>query len=179
MEQLISTGFIDGVLDLTTTEWADELIGGVLAAGPNRLEAAALKGVPQVVSVGALDMANFGPYDSVPKQFEGRNFYKHNPTVTLMRTTVEENKKMDEVIAEKLNLSQGKTTLMLPLKGVSGIDIEGQPFYGPNEDKMLFDTLRKHVDSTKVEIIEMDTDINSQEFAEAAAERLVQLLNNK
>lgn len=179
MEQLISAGFIDGVLDITTTEWADELVGGILAAGPHRLEAAASKQVPQVVSLGALDMVNFGPYDSVPKQFAGRNFYKHNPTVTLMRTTVEENKKIAEIIAEKLNRSQGNTTLMFPLKGLSGLDVEGQQFYGEEEDKMLFKVLRDNIDQSKVELIEMDTDINSKEFAEAAAERLVQLLKNK
>lgn len=179
MEQLISAGFIDGVLDITTTEWADELVGGILAAGPHRLEAAASKQVPQVVSLGALDMVNFGPYDSVPKQFAGRNFYKHNPTVTLMRTTVEENKKIAEIIAEKLNRSQGNTTLMFPLKGLSGLDVEGQQFYGEEEDKMLFKVLRDNIDQSKVELIEMDTDINRKEFAEAAAERLVQMLKNK
>lgn len=179
MENLICNGFIDGVLDITTTEWADELIGGVLAAGPHRLEAAARNQIPQVVSVGALDMVNFGPYNSVPKQFAGRNFYKHNPTVTLMRTTIEENEKIGGVIAEKLNLSQNDTVLMLPLKGLSGLDVEGQSFYGPDEDTMLFNTLRKNVNQNKVEIIEMNTDINSKEFAEAAAEKLLQLLKEK
>ncbi|WP_019244219.1 MULTISPECIES: Tm-1-like ATP-binding domain-containing protein [Bacillus] len=179
MENLISNGFIDGVLDITTTEWADELIGGVLAAGPNRLEAAARKQIPQVVSVGALDMVNFGPFDSVPKEFKGRNLYKHNPTVTLMRTTIEENRKIAEVIAEKLNLSQKDTVLMLPIKGVSGLDVEGQSFYGPEEDQMLFDSLKGNIDQNKVEIVEMNTDINSKEFAEAAAEKLLQLLKNK
>src|SRR5690625_4212668 len=110
MENLIEQGFIDGVLDITTTEWADEIVGGVLNAGPYRLEAAAKHNIPQVVSVGALDMVNFGPYDSVPEQFAGRNFYKHNPTVTLMRTTVEENKQFGEKIAEKLNMAEGSTT---------------------------------------------------------------------
>ena len=129
MESLIEGGFIEGVLDLTTTEWADEIIGGVLNAGPNRLEAAAKNNIPQVVSVGALDMCNFGPYDTVPKKFQNRNLYKHNPTVTLMRTTVEENELIARKIAEKLNMSNGKTILMLPLKGVSGIDAENQPFY--------------------------------------------------
>lgn len=176
MESLITDGFIDGVLDMTTTEWADELVGGVLAAGPNRLEAAANKGIPQVVSVGAMDMVNFGPFTSIPKQFEGRNFYKHNPTVTLMRTTVEENKKIGEVIADKLNRAEKNTALLLPLKGLSGLDVEGQAFYGPKEDQVLFDTLKNHIDQQKIEIVEMDTDINSREFAIAAAEKLIQLL---
>lgn len=178
MENLIEDGFIDGVLDITTTEWADEIVGGVLAAGPHRLEAAAKHNVPQVVSVGAMDMVNFGPYDSVPKQFAGRNFYKHNPTVTLMRTTEEENRQFGEVIADKLNMAKSLTTLMLPLKGLSGLDVKGQSFYGPVEDQMLFDTLNEKIDRTKVEIIEINTDVNDKTFAEAAAKMLIQLIEN-
>jgi len=177
MEQLIETGFIDGVLDFTTTEWADELVGGVLAAGPSRLEAAAKKGIPQVVSLGALDMVNFGPFDSVPEKFGGRNFYKHNPTVTLMRTNEEENNQIGEVIAEKLNMAKKDTVLMLPLKGLSGLDVEGQSFYGPEEDTALFTALRKKLDNPTVEIVEMDLDINAQAFAEQAAERLIAMMN--
>ncbi len=177
MERLIEEGYFEGVLDLTTTEWCDELVGGVLAAGPNRLEAAGKAKVPQVVSVGALDMVNFGPIDTVPEQFKGRNLYKHNPTVTLMRTTVEENKKLGEIIAQKLNMTEGLTALMLPLKGVSMIDEEGQPFFGPAEDQMLFDMLRKDIDRTKVELIEMDNNINDEEFALAAARKLLDLIN--
>lgn len=179
MEDLIRAGFIKGVLDLTTTEWCDEVVGGVLNAGPNRLEAAALNHVPQVVSVGALDMVNFGPFDTVPPQFKNRNLYKHNPTVTLMRTTVEENKEIGRKIAEKLNMAAGKTTLMLPLKGVSLIDAEGQPFYGPEEDAALFETLRNSVNRDIVEVIEMDTAINDTAFAEAAAQKLIDLMKGE
>lgn len=179
MESLINDGLIDGVLDITTTEWADQLMGGVLSAGPHRLEAAAKNNVPQVVSCGALDMVNFGPRDTVPAHYEGRNFYQHNPTVTLMRTSVEENKKIGEAIAEKLNMAKGYTSLMLPLKGLSGIDVEGQPFYGPEEDKMLFDTLKANVDQSKIEVIEMDTDVNDKAFAIAAAKKLVELIEKK
>lgn len=179
MEDLIEDGFIEGVLDLTTTEWADEIIGGVLNAGPHRLEAAGRNHIPQVVSVGALDMCNFGPYDIVPKEFAGRNIYKHNPTVTLMRTTVEENELIGKKIAEKLNMSKGKTALFLPLKGISAIDVEGQAFYGAEEDKMLFDTLRNSINKNIIEIIEMDNAINDKEFAEAAAQRLIDLMNKK
>ncbi|MGE8006610.1 Tm-1-like ATP-binding domain-containing protein [Lysinibacillus sp. NPDC093216] len=179
MENLIANGFIDGVLDITTTEWADELIGGVLKAGPHRLEAASKKQIPQVVSVGAIDMVNFGPFDSVPHKFVGRKFYKHNPTVTLMRTSVEENKQIGEVIAEKLALAKGYTALFLPLKGLSGLDVEGQPFYGLEEDNMLFDTLREKVDQHKVEMIEINADINSEEFALASAKKLIELIENK
>lgn len=177
MEALIEAGFVKGVLDLTTTEWCDELYSGVLNAGPNRLEAAGKMGIPQVVSVGALDMVNFGPWDTVPKEFKDRNLYKHNPTVTLMRTTAEENVGLGKMISQKLNMANGATVLMLPLKGVSGIDAEGQPFYGPEEDKALFDTLRNDVDKSKVEIVEVDQHINDPAFAKAAAQKLVDLMS--
>ncbi|GIP27006.1 hypothetical protein J23TS9_21360 [Paenibacillus sp. J23TS9] len=176
MESLIEGGFIDGVLDLTTTEWCDELVGGVLAAGPNRLEAAGRCKVPQVVSTGALDMVNFGPYDSVPEVFKDRNLYKHNPSVTLMRTTVEENRQLGEIIAGKLNQAQGPTVLILPLKGVSMLDVEGEPFRGIEEDEVLFNTLKQNIDRQAVELIEVDTDINDQAFAVAAAKKLVELI---
>ena len=165
------------MLDLTTTEWCDEIVGGVLNAGPDRCSAAPKNGVPQVVSVGALDMVNFGPWDTVPQQFAGRNLYRHNPTVTLMRTTAEECKQIGGAIAEKLNLSQpGKTVLMLPLGGVSGIDAPGQPFYGEAEDKALYDTLRGRVDQSKVDIIERPENINDPAFADAAAQKLIDLM---
>ncbi|AZS13726.1 Tm-1-like ATP-binding domain-containing protein [Paenibacillus lutimineralis] len=176
MESLIEGGFIDGVLDLTTTEWCDELVGGVLAAGPHRLEAAGRCKVPQVVSTGALDMVNFGPYDTVPGQFKDRNLYKHNPSVTLMRTTVEENRQLGEIIAGKLNMSDGPTALMIPLKGVSLLDVEGGPFSGAAEDEMLFNMLRQHIDRSKIELIELDANINDQLFAVAAAKKLVELM---
>ncbi|MGE7057043.1 Tm-1-like ATP-binding domain-containing protein [Paenibacillus glucanolyticus] len=179
MESLIDAGFIDGVLDLTTTEWCDELFGGVLAAGPHRLEAAGRSQVPQVVSTGALDMVNFGPYDTVPEAYRGRNLYKHNPSVTLMRTTVEENRQLGEIIADKLNLSEGPTVLMLPLQGVSMLDVEGEAFRGAQEDEMLFNTLRQRINREKVELVEMETDINDQAFAVAAADKLMELMKRK
>ncbi len=176
MEALIDQGFIKGVLDLTTTEWCDEVVGGVLNAGPDRLTAAGKNGIPQVVSVGALDMVNFGPMDTVPAQFKDRNLYKHNPTVTLMRTTADELKSIGHEIASRLTDATGKTTLMLPLKGVSMIDVEGQPFYDAEADKALFDTLRTELAGSDVEIVELDTDINDKEFAIAAAKKLISLL---
>ncbi len=176
MEALINQGFIKGVLDLTTTEWCDEVVGGVLNAGPDRLTAAGKNGIPQVVSVGALDMVNFGPMDTVPAQFKDRNLYKHNPTVTLMRTTADELKSIGHEIATRLTDATGKTTLMLPLKGVSMIDVEGQPFYDAEADKVLFDTLRTELEGSDVEIVELDTDINDKEFAVAAAKKLISLL---
>lgn len=176
MEALVDGGFIEGVLDITTTEWADELVGGMLAGGPHRLEAAGRRGIPQVVSVGAVDMVNFGPMDSVPAKFKDRNLYKHNPMITLMRTTVEENKAIGHVIAEKLSVVTGPAVIMLPLKGVSGIDAEGEPFYGPEEDKMLFDTIRSEVNQDVVDLEEYDLHINDKAFAEKAAQKLIDLM---
>ena len=171
MENLIEEGVIDGVLDITTTEWADELVGGVLNAGPDRLDAAGESGIPQVVSTGALDMVNFGPRDSVPEKFEDRLFHIHNPQVTLMRTTAAENAELGEVIGKKLNAAAGPTTLALPLGGVSMLDVEGEAFYDPDADTALFDALREIIND-EIDLIEMETDINDEVFAEAMAERL-------
>jgi len=171
MEDLVRQGVIDGVLDVTTTEWADELVGGVLNAGPERLDAAAETGTPQVVSTGALDMVNFGPRDSVPAAFEDRHFHIHNPQVTLMRTTPEENAELGEIIAEKLSAATGPTALYLPLSGVSMIDVEGEDFHDPEADAALFEALRENL-SESVELVEMETDINDETFALAMAEQL-------
>lgn len=178
MEALVEGGFIEGVADVTTTEWCDELVGGVLSAGPNRLEAAGRQGIPQVVSVGALDMVNFWAVDTVPQQFKDRNLYKHNANVTLMRTTPEENTELGRIIAQKLNMANGPTVLMLPLKGVSAIDAEGKPFYWPEADKALFDAIRANI-SSNVELVELDLHINDPAFAAALAERLLKLMSVK
>jgi len=172
MEALMRSGFITASLDITTTELADELVGGVLSAGPDRLEAAGSLGIPQVVSLGALDMVNFGPEDTIPKKFDGRNFYVHNPTVTLMRTTAEENAELGRRIARKLNAARGPVTLFVPLGGVSLIDAEGQPFYDPEADMALFDALRENLDGGGVEVREMEEGVNGAAFARAMAERL-------
>ncbi len=176
MEALAEAGYFAGILDITTTEWCDELVGGVLSAGPNRLDAAALNGIPQVVSVGALDMVNFGPVNTVPSKFKGRNFYEHNETVTLMRTNVEENKKLGEIIGKKVSQSTGKAAFFIPLKGVSMIDKDGMPFEGKEEDKTLFDALRKNIDKNKVELIELNQHINDDEFALAMAKKLIEFI---
>ncbi len=177
MEGLISSGYFTGVLDITTTEWCDELVGGVLKAGPHRLDAAALGGVPQVVSVGALDMVNFGPVETIPTKFAGRNFYVHNSTVTLMRTTVEENAKLGEIIGKKVSQSVGNAAFFIPLKGVSMIDAVGMPFLGVEEDKALFNALRQNIDTKKIELIELDLHINDKEYALAMAKKLIELIH--
>jgi uncharacterized protein (UPF0261 family) len=171
LEALVRDGFLAGVLDTTTTELADELVGGVLSAGPDRLEAAGAAGVPQVVSLGALDMVNFGPRETVPPQFEGRNLYVHNPTVTLMRTTPDECAELGRTIGRKLSGARGPAVLFVPLKGVSMIAVEGQVFHDPAADAALLAGLRETLDDT-VEVHEVDTDINDPAFAVAMADRL-------
>ncbi len=171
MEGLMESGFLQGVLDVTTTELCDDLVGGVLSAGPDRLEAAGRLGLPQVVSCGALDMVNFGARDTVPPQFEERNLYVHNPSVTLMRTTPEESAELGRRIARKLSAATGPTALFLPLGGVSMIDAEGQPFHDPEADAALFDALREGLDGS-VELVEMDCNVNDPEFAAAMAAKL-------
>jgi uncharacterized protein (UPF0261 family) len=177
MESFIADGLITGVLDVTTTELADELVGGVLTAGRDRLTAAALKGVPQVISLGALDMVNFGPPDTVPERFRGRRFYQHNPTVTLMRTTPEENDKLGKEIAEKASAAKGSTKIVVPLRGVSAIDREGQPFWWPEADAALFQSLRNWR-GPQVELIELDLHINDPAFAEGLSDTLVEMLKS-
>jgi uncharacterized protein (UPF0261 family) len=176
MESLVADGFVSGLADITTTEWCDELVGGVLSAGPDRLDAAAAAGIPQVVSLGALDMVNFGPRDTVPPQFESRTLYVHNPQVTLMRTTPDECARLGEIIAEKLNRTTGPTVLFIPLKGVSAIDVEGMPFYDPAADAALFEAIRAHLDRSRVDLVELDLAINDPAFADAMADRLLGML---
>jgi uncharacterized protein (UPF0261 family) len=172
MEGLIDDGYFAGVLDVTTTEWCDEVVGGVLSAGPDRLSAAAHKGIPQVVSVGALDMVNFGAMDTVPERFRNRNLYKHNATVTLMRTTPDECREIGRRIAEQISRAKGPVVLMLPLKGVSMLDAEGQPFADPAADRALFQSLRDNAGSN-VTVKEMDAHINDPQFAQALADELL------
>jgi len=175
MEVLASEGYLAGVLDVTTTELADDLVGGVLSAGADRLEAAGRSGVPQVVSLGALDMVNFGPRETVPERFEQRRLYVHNPTVTLMRTTPEECAELGRRIGRKLSAARGPTALFVPLHGVSMIDVEGQPFHDPAADRALIDGVRETLDE-RVEVHELDMDINDERFAVAMARRLDELV---
>jgi uncharacterized protein (UPF0261 family) len=175
MEALIHDGLIAGVLDLTTTELADELVGGVLSAGPDRLTAAALRGVPQVISLGALDMVNFGPPETVPEKFRGRRLYAHNPNVTLMRTTPEENDALGKEIAHKASAARGPTAVLVPRRGVSAIDAEGQPFWWPEADAALFASLRTWM-SPHVRLIELDLHVNDPAFAAEAARLLLEMM---
>jgi len=176
MEELMRAGFIAGSLDVTTTELADELVGGVLAAYPGRLEAAGELGLPQVVSLGALDMVNFGPRESVPERFEGRNLYVHNPTITLMRTTPDECRELGRRIGRKLSGAKGPTALFVPLKGVSMIATEGQPFHDPEADVALLEGLRQTL-GDNVEVHELDLDVNEDAFALAMADRLHEMIS--
>jgi uncharacterized protein (UPF0261 family) len=178
MESFVADGMIRGVLDITTTELADELVGGVLSAGRDRLTAAGLRAVAQVISLGALDMVNFGPPETVPERFHGRRFYQHNPTVTLMRTTPEENDRLGKEIAEKASAACGPTAVLVPLRGVSAIDKEGQPFWWPEADQALFQSLRQWL-SPQVKLIELDMHINDRPFAEVAARTLLDFLQQK
>jgi uncharacterized protein (UPF0261 family) len=178
MENLVEQGVIDGVLDVTTTELADELVGGVLSAGPDRLQAAGEKGIPQVVSTGAMDMVNFGPKDDVPDEFRDRHLHVHNPQVTLMRTTAEENAELGRILAEKVNGATGPSAVFLPLGGVSMIDVEGEDFYDPEADEALFEAIRDTLDDG-VELVEMDAAINDEEFAVAMAKKLDELLRER
>lgn len=171
MEALMKAGFITGVLDATTTELADELVGGVLSAGPDRLEMAGSLGLPQVVSLGALDMCNFGPLDTVPDKFKDRNLYVHNSTVTLMRTTQEECAELGRIIAHKLNAATGPLTVFIPAGGVSMIATPGGPFYDAAADAALIGELKAGL-RPDVEVVELATDINDPAFATAMADRL-------
>jgi uncharacterized protein (UPF0261 family) len=175
MEALVRAGALEGVLDVSTTELADEIGGGVLSAGPDRLEAAGAAGIPQVVSLGALDMINFGPIDTVPAEFRSRNLHRHNASVTLMRTTLDENAQLGRLIARKVNGAKGPVSVFMPLGGVSMIDAPGEPFHDPVADAALFDALREGL-RPDVERVEMPVHINDPAFGHAMAERLHALI---
>jgi len=175
MEGLIADGYVAGVLDITTTELADELAGGVMSAGPHRLEAAARKGIPQVVCPGAIDMVNFGPLDSVPEKYRQRRLYVHNANVTLMRTTPAECAELGRITAEKLNRAQGPVAFLMPLRGVSAIDSTGLPFSWPEADSSYLDALKANLDP-RIRLVEVDAHINDEDFARDAASCLLELM---
>ena len=172
MESIIASGLVAGVLDLTTTEWADELVGGVLTAGPERLDATARAKIPAVIAPGCLDMVNFGERASVPAKFSGRTFYQHNPQVTLMRTTPAECTELGRIIAEKINRYPAPVTVLLPRRAISIISAPGQPFHDPVADAALFTALRAHL-RPALPVREYDVVINDPLFARACAETLL------
>ena len=171
MEKLVDSSMLVGVIDVTTTEVCDLLFDGVLSAGPDRLGAIARTGIPYVGSVGALDMVNFQAFDTVPEKYRGRNLYRHNPQVTLMRTTAEENRILGEWIAERLNRCEGEVRFLVPEKGVSAIDAPGQPFHDPEADAALFDALARNLRQTeRRRLIHLPLHINDPEFSAALVE---------
>ena len=174
MEGLIADGLIQAVLDITTTELADELVGGILSAGPDRLTAAGKAGIPQVVAPGAIDMVNFGPMDSVPEKFRGRVLYAHNPNVTLMRTTPEECAELGRITGEKLNAARGPVVFVMPLGGVSAIDAPGKPFHSPEADAAYLAALKRYLDP-KVNLVELDAHINDDRFAGEVVTQLLRI----
>jgi len=178
MESLIESGLVAGVLDITTTEWADELVGGFLGAGPTRLDAAGKAGLPQIVVPGCLDMVNFHGPESVPSKFEGRTFYQHNPQVTLMRTNAAECAQLGSIIATKVNAARGPVTVLLPKRAISVISAAGQPFHDAAADAALFDAIKAHL-RPDVPLVEMDCAINDPEFAEACAHALLAHMSSK
>ena len=168
MEKLAGSGLLAGVIDVSTTEVADEVVGGLLSAGPTRLDVYAQHAVPYVGSCGALDMVNFGAFESVPERFKRRVLYRHNPNVTLMRTTVDECRAIGEFIATKLNAFAGPVRFLIPEGGVSAIDKPGQPFHDPAANRMLFDTLAQHFrPGPQRRLIQLPLHINDQAFADA------------
>ena len=175
MEALMSDGVIKGVLDLTTTDLADELVGGILSAGPDRLETAGALGLPQVVSLGALDMVNFGAIGTVPEKFRGRRFYRHNPHVTLMRTAPGECSELGALLARKLNRAKGPVAVFAPLRGFSSISTEGGVFHDAEADRALIAGLKGNLDPA-IACVTSDTDINDKFFALAMAQELDALM---
>lgn len=175
MEELINQGIFDGVIDLTITELADEMYGGICSAGPDRLKAAGARGIPQVVVPGCLDMVNFGSIETVPKMYKDRLLFQWAPDVTLMRTNEEENRKLGKHIAMRLNQSSGSVIVLFPMGGLSEIGGFGKAFYAPEIDRVLFDSIRKYL-RKEIEIREVDTNINTKEFARETIEAFLQVV---
>ena len=175
LEQLVAEDYIAGVLDITTTEWADEIAGGVLPGGPNRFDLVADKNVPQVVVPGCVDMVNFWARETVPDKYEGRLFNEWAPNVTLMRTNEKENEEIGRILAEKANRSKGPVAFFLPLKGVSMLDAPGKEFWRPEVDRVLFDAVEKHL-KPGIPVYELDYNINDDEFADAVSKKMLEFL---
>lgn len=178
LEMLIGDGYFAGVLDVTTTEWADEVCGGVLSAGPTRLETAAREGIPQVIVPGCIDMCNFWAPETVPTRHKDRKFYHWNPNVTLMRTTPEENRLMGEIFADKINSARGPVAVFIPMRGYSEIDAPGQPFWWPEADRAFVDAFKAKI-RPDIQVIETDENINDTDFSARVAEKLLEMLKEK
>jgi uncharacterized protein (UPF0261 family) len=180
MEMLVDQGLVDAVLDITTTEWADEICGGVFPGGPDRLSAPGRRGVPHLVAPGCVDMVNFGPPDTVPRRYRdaGRTLYEWNPSVTLMRTNADENRRMGETFAGKLNAACGPVAVLVPLRGVSVLDGDGQPFCDREADRAMFDALKRSL-RPDVPYEEVDANINDTAFSERAVEMMLALISKK
>ena len=176
LEEVVKTGAVVGVLDVTTTELSDEVGGGIWPAGPERLEVAGRLGIPQVVSLGALDLVTIGPPEPLPERFAGRPIYVHNDVLAATRTTPDEYREIGALVARKLNAATGPTVLYVPLRGLSMLTTEGQVFHDPEADEALFRTLRELVDRSRVELHEVDAEINDPQLALAMAERLHELV---
>jgi len=177
MESLVREGLVDAVLDITTTEWADTICGGVWDAGPERLDAAGQLGIPHLIVPGCVDMVNFGSMDTVPEKYRkgNRTFYEWTPSVTLMRTNNEENEKMGKVFAEKANVAKGPVAFLFPLRGVSLLDGDNQPFCDREADRAMFDAVKANL-RQGIEVVEMDNHINDPEFAAKAVEMMLALI---
>ena len=175
MESLIRDGYIAGSLDITTTELADEVCGGVFSAGPERCMAASLAGIPAVIVPGCVDMANFGGIATVPEKYKSRNLYEWNPNVTLLRTNVDENRRMGEMIAKAANAASAPVVILIPLKGVSMLDSPGGRFWDPEADQACFEAIKRNL-KPGIPVIEMDQNINDPEFSAKVAETLLDLL---
>jgi len=175
MESLISEGFIKGSLDITTTELADEVCGGVLSAGPDRCMAASKAGIPAVIVPGCVDMANFFSVDSVPDKYKNRNLYKWNPNITLLRTNVAENQQIGKIIADAANASNAPVAIFLPLNGVSMLDSPGGDFWDPEADSACFEAIKENL-SPGIPVVEMENNINDAEFSDKVAATLLDML---
>ena len=178
MEGLVDDGYIYAVLDITTTEWADEICNGVFSAGPDRLSAPGRAGIPHLIVPGCVDMANFGPMETVPEKYSDRLFYKWNPNVTLMRTNVEENARMGEIFAQKANEARGRTAFLFPRGGVSILDSRGGEFWWPEADEAMFESIKKNL-NPGIHVVEMEENINEKAFSDKAVEMLMELMAQK
>jgi uncharacterized protein (UPF0261 family) len=175
MESLVDEGLVEAVLDITTTEWADEICDGVFSAGPGRLDAPGKAGIPHLIVPGCIDMANFGPRGTVPLKFDDRLLYEWNPSVTLMRTNIEENRQMGQIFAEKANAATGPVAILIPLKGVSILDGDGELFCDREADKAMFDTMKDNLNKD-IKVVEIDCNINDEAFSTKAVDTMLDLI---